>query len=176
MTYDDLMKLIELFRQNPVAGLIAALPWIALGLRWILANAPAPTPGTWWATVAAVLKVIAGVIPTAKVDATSAQPRVQVPVDTPQDMSAADTRIRRRRPLVRAAIRVLATANKIPVSDEILDIAVQHVEDEVEAGDGPLQSLLEWIKDNPEIIIALIKALVAAFAAPKQNDASEVSA
>ena len=179
----DFDQWIELARANPWAATIAALPVIALAIRYVRANGPTPVPGTTWAKVCAVLDLISGVISTAKVDA------IAKPGDsreaTAQRMTAENVEVFRAqlardpgrgRPLIRAIVRRLAKKNGMDTAD-LTDDEIDGVIIEATRSAGPIKDLLSWIFAHPEAILAILKLLLL-FAAdePKPNDAHEVSA
>lgn len=193
MTLEDVNKLVELFRQNPILGMAALLPWLAIIWRQVRSKAPAPTPGTTWATICAVVDFIAGVIPTAKVDAkpTAAPVRAGIvdfktgeplPPDIPRGTLVsvgADGRVmpfkamEQRR--MRRQVRRIAFASGRDISD-MDDAGVDEVIERArakaqETSAGPLRDLLAWIVANPQVILAILSL----FMGEKQNEAAEVT-
>lgn len=157
--------LIQWVTDNPA---LATTVWggVVYIARQILANAPAPKPGTWWAVGAAILKVIGAVIPTNKVDpvptapapATTTAPAAPDAGPIAEDDPEAHPFLRRR-------IRAIAKRNGLDIS-EMADSDIDRVIDSARltaaAAGGPIRDFIAWVLANPQVILALLQKFVLA--------------
>lgn len=161
------------------------LHWVEIGVaigyvvalaRIVVAWTPSPKDDTALESIVAFLRKFTLTIPPAPptppippAGAAGAAGAVRV-IPVIRNISTGEIMPRRRRPLIRAALRGLAEARGLKVTDSQLDQAL----DDIEAEAGPVQSLIAWIVANPEVAIAILKAVLA-LSAEKQK-AEDVSA